>query len=414
MTPEAALAAALQPALRGSVRRPLGVAVSGGGDSLALLYLAAEWGAANGVPIHAATVDHGLRPEAAAEAAGVARHCAGLGISHQILHWTGWDGQGNVQDQARQARRHLLTNWAQAEGLEVVLLGHTADDQAETVLMRLARGSGVDGLAGMGAHDPSGLFIRPLLPVRRAALRDWLRTRGLTWIEDPSNDDPRYDRVKARQMLGLLSPLGLTVDRLTETAGHMQRAQITLREAARHLARSDVRAEAGDLILSRRILLGEDDAPRRVLSAAVQWIGDAPYRPRHAALMAAADACLAGEARTLGGVMFLPGKGGARLMREPASSTEVLPCHDGPMLWDGRWKITAIEAPSQSVQIAALGEAGLAQCPLWRETGLPRTTLLASPGIWHGDRLISAPLAGFGNGWVATLTPSFESFLLSH
>lgn len=375
--------------------------------------------------LYAATVDHGLRAAAAAEAQGVAQHCAGLGIPHQTLRWTGWDGQGNLQDHARQARRHLLTRWAQQEQLEVVLLGHTADDQAETVLMRLARGSGVDGLAGMAAHDPSGLFLRPLLPVRRAALRDWLRARGLVWVEDPSNDDLRFDRVKARQMLEVLAPLGLTVDRLVQTAGHMQRARITLTEAALRRVQTDLRAEAGDLMLSPRILAGADDAARRILSAAVQWVGNTPYRPRHAALIAAAEAALMGQARTLGGVMFLPAheKASARLTREVGAvqGPVSVSTPTAATLWDGRWHVLRIlsdprspDAPSAPWHIAALGEAGLAQVKGWRDTGLPRISLLATPAVWSDSTLIAAPLAGFANGWQANLSPTFERFVLSH
>ncbi|MCB2123065.1 MAG: tRNA lysidine(34) synthetase TilS, partial [Rhodobacteraceae bacterium] len=123
----------------------LGVAVSGGSDSTALLCLLADLRGTGGPDLAAVTVDHGLRPEAAGEARSVAALCARLGVSHTICRWDGWDGTGNLPDQARRARQNLIAGWASGLGIGAVALAHTRDDQAETVLLRLARGSGVDG-----------------------------------------------------------------------------------------------------------------------------------------------------------------------------------------------------------------------------------------------------------------------------
>lgn len=406
----------------------IGVAVSGGGDSMALLHLAHYWAQARGVMVCAATVNHGLRDAAADEAAMVARVCAGLGVAHQTLHWQGWDGRGNLQAEARAARRALLTAWATDLGLTAVLLGHTADDQAETFLMRLARGSGVDGLSGMQPSDWDGLFLRPLLPIRRDTLRDWLGARGVAWVDDPSNDDMRFDRVKARQMLASLAPLGLTVDRLTDTAAHMLRARLTLRRASADWAARHVRSQGGDLIFAPEALeLGQTDTEARVFAAAVQWIGGAGYRPRYEALLDAAAALRQRQTRTLGGVLLLPeGKTEARMTREAAACAtrlSITGAGRGPFQWDGRWWLSQAapvnHAPNSARSsppwhIAALGEAGLALCKSWREAGLPRSSLLATPAVWSDGTLIAAPLAGMANGWQANLGPSFESFILSH
>jgi len=175
---------------------PLGVAISGGGDSTALLLLLHAARRA----VLAVTVDHGLRPESAAEAAAVGALCAARGIPHDTLVWAEGPESGNLQARARQARRRLIADWARGRGIGDVALGHTLDDQAETVLLRLARGSGVDGLAAMAAvAEGDGVrWHRPLLGIGRGALRDWLRGEGVAWIDDPSNEDPRFDRVRVR------------------------------------------------------------------------------------------------------------------------------------------------------------------------------------------------------------------------
>ncbi|EPX85851.1 tRNA(Ile)-lysidine synthetase [Rubellimicrobium thermophilum DSM 16684] len=282
------------------------VAVSGGGDSMALLHATAI--AAQGRPVLAATVDHGLRPEAAAEAALVARHCAALGIPHAVLHWRA-PSRGNLQAAAREGRRRLLAEHAKAQGASLVLLGHTADDQAETVLMRLARGSGVDGLAGMpAAFRALDLgWMRPFLGLPREALRLWLRERAIDWVEDPSNADLRFARARARAMMEPLATLGLTRDRLLRMAGHMAAAERTLWAAALREAEGTVQEEAGgtlrlDAALLERI--GVEDTAARLLAAALMWVGGRDHRPRWDALMRLAGRLRTGRGATLAGCLI--------------------------------------------------------------------------------------------------------------
>ena len=160
MTVVSAFDAAL--AGRFSTDTRLGVAVSGGSDSTALLHLAAGWAARNNVKLRVATVDHRLRAASADEARQVSRQASALDLAHHTLDWTGAP-VGNLQNAAREARKALLGDWARRHGLDAVLLGHTATDQAETVLLRLARGSGVDGLAGMTpqSRDYGVTWLRP-------------------------------------------------------------------------------------------------------------------------------------------------------------------------------------------------------------------------------------------------------------
>ena len=265
---------------------PIGVAVSGGSDSMALLAMAR---AQHPNEIHAATVNHGLRAEAQREAAEVAAFCASHAIPHTTLTAEGLaTDQGNLQANARDARFDLLANWAQTRNLHAVLLGHTMDDQAETVLMRLARGSGAEGLAGMEERrDWQGIvFLRPLLGLRRVALRDWLRAAGIGWVDDPSNDDRSFNRVKARQALETLTPLGITVDGLAETAIRLRRQVEVLRADADRLHDNMFEPSPhGEARLDRELLRSAlTDTGLRVLADTLMRIGAGSYRPRFRAL----------------------------------------------------------------------------------------------------------------------------------
>jgi tRNA(Ile)-lysidine synthase len=212
----------------------LALAVSGGPDSLALLLLAA---AALPGRIAAATVDHGLRPEAAAEAALVANHCADLRVPHETLVVVvASDGEG-LQAAARDTRYAALAGWMAARGVPVLLTGHHLDDQAETLLMRLVRGSGVAGLAGIRASAPlpgCGTVHRPLLGWRRAELAGIVSEAGLEAVSDPSNDDQRFARTQIRRHLAQ-SPW-LDSSALARSAAALSDAEEALQRFAEDLA----------------------------------------------------------------------------------------------------------------------------------------------------------------------------------
>ncbi|MCV2866228.1 tRNA lysidine(34) synthetase TilS [Albidovulum sediminicola] len=390
----------------------LGVAVSGGGDSTALLCLLADWRAEGGPEIAAVTVDHGLRPEAVDEAAAVATLCARLGVDHAILRWEGWDGRGNLSDRARRARQSLIADWARRQGVTTVALAHTLEDQAETVLLRLARGSGVDGLSGI---SPRRRFlgvewVRPLLGVTRQALRDDLVARGVPWAEDPSNADDSYDRVKARKALDTLAPLGLTVARLAETATHMARARAALDEGVADLARAACRIAAGDVIISRdRFDPAPEEIRLRLLAHAIRFVTSAPYRPRFEPLSEAAAALAGGGRRTLAGAFLSSAKRTIRVTRE-YKAVAGLSAPVG-MVWDGRWSVSG--PGGDGAEVRALGPEGLRALGNPRDSGLPHATLLASPAVWRGARLVAAPLALGGGDWRAEPLFDEESFISS-
>jgi len=282
---EASTLAGLDPralfACAGTPRIAL-VAVSGGPDSMALLHLAALWRDRGGPQIHAATVNHDLRPGSRAEAEAVGQWAAALAVPHSILTWIGERPKARVQELARAARYRLLCDLAEKIGAAVLLTGHHGDDQAETVLFRLLRGSGVAGLAAMAPVAQRGdlRLVRPLLGLSKADLIAHCEALGQTFFQDPSNRDPRYARTNLKKVIADLGAEGLGRDELLRLGRRAARADEALRayvEALRAkiapLVREDsFECPAGSL---RPVPM---EALLRILEAEVARIGDAAPR----------------------------------------------------------------------------------------------------------------------------------------
>ncbi len=216
------------------------LAVSGGPDSTALMVLAARWRKALKVKpkLIAATVDHGLRKEAKREAAAVGRLARKLGIAHRILRWTGAKPKTGLQEAARVARYRLLAGAARKANASHILTAHTRDDQAETVLIRMSRGSGVTGLAAMtrvsmvpGDSEGRIKLIRPLLDIPKARLIATLRVAKIPFADDPSNRDPRFTRARLRSLMRDLAREGLDNRRLALLALRLRRADLAIEAA---------------------------------------------------------------------------------------------------------------------------------------------------------------------------------------
>lgn len=234
------------------------LAVSGGPDSTAFMLLAARWrGLGPARPdFLVATVDHGLRPESRLEAEGVGRLAGRLGLPHTVLELSSQLPRTGLQEAARDARYERLAAYARTVGAGAIATGHTADDQAETVLFRLMRGSGLSGLAGIPpVRALDGLcLIRPLLGLRKAELVDVCRDAGVDFASDPSNHDPRFARARLRQLLPLLAAEGLDAPRFARLAERLARADAALEVATDEAARRLVDG-AGPLRIERRGLL---------------------------------------------------------------------------------------------------------------------------------------------------------------
>ncbi len=261
---------------------PVALAVSGGPDSLAMLWLARGLGA----QVHVLSVDHGLRAEAATECAMVAALAAEIGLPHKTLRLALEPG-GNVQAVARQGRYAAMGEYCRTKGIGQLLTAHHRDDQAETLLMRLARGSGAGGLASVRAvSEIEGLrVLRPLLGWSRADLQAVLADSGWSAVIDPSNSDPRYDRTAARTLLA--STPWLEPARLASSAGHLADAEDALAWATERAWETRVSGDAKGLIVDAEGLPGE--LQRRLLARAIAESGgkaDGPSLARLAGRLA--------------------------------------------------------------------------------------------------------------------------------
>jgi len=392
------------------------VAVSGGSDSVALLLLAHDWAMRHGVCLQVVTIDHQLRRDSAQEAAWVHDLCNTMDLAHQTVAWQDWQGQGNTQAAARAARYRLIQS-ACPDGVTQVLLGHTLDDQAETVLLRIKRGSGVDGLAAMSPRRrlPHGLeLLRPLLDVSRADLRRYLTARGQTWCDDPSNDNPDYDRIRMRQALPQLAQLGIDPATLATLAHSMQRARAALAVATQSAAHDIVAQDALGLRLS---LAGLAKAPAeirlRLLAAALMWTSGSPYRPRLSSLEQVWQAVGQGRAQTLMGCVLSPRQACVWIDRElNALSDTFVPAVSGAC-WDGLWSYVGPDQAGWA--IAPLGAQGIAQLPKDIKKRHPSRRLQVQPALFAGEILRAAPtLVAADEKYLTNLRPKFADYLLGH
>jgi tRNA(Ile)-lysidine synthase len=314
------------------------VAVSGGSDSMALLTMAVKWG---GAPVVALTVDHGLRAESAGEALQVARWCAAIGVEHYILRWQGLKPKTGIQAAARAARYDLMTDWVKANGCQVLLTAHTLDDQAETLVMRKARTSSVKSLAGIWHVSvwQDVRVVRPLLGWRREALRAELRRENQKWIDDPSNEDEQFERVRVRNALQ-----GQDVAALGAEAQAAQAETTRVAALAAAFFKNAVYVDAlGFVTFDRKAFAAlPHDVCHEVLARAV-FIAGAGVRPLRESVAAIVDWIHDGHSgrRTIAGSIVSVRIRDILVAREAGRiAAEWVPV-EGAMLWDDRFDIAA-------------------------------------------------------------------------
>jgi tRNA(Ile)-lysidine synthase len=377
----------------------LAVACSGGADSLALTLLADGWARGVRGRVTALIVDHAMRPESGVEAETVRARLKAQGVDAVVLRREGPPLTADRQASARRARYDLMTGWCRDARVIHLLLGHHRGDQAETLMMRLGRGSGVDGLAAIARVSETAdlRLVRPLLGVPRGHLEACLRDRGVEWIEDPSNEDTAFSRVRMRALLPELAREGLTEPRLAATARRMGRAREALEAAATQLLAQAVAIypEGYALLSTPDMLAAPTDTALRALSRLLTCIGGNPHGPRLERLERLYGWIEggAGAGRTLAGCRIARQADGRLLLSREA---EVM---GGPVparrnvLWDGRFRLLT-DWPDD-VRLTGLGQEG------WRRIrgtgaepaakGLPATVRNALPAIKRLEQVEEVP-----------------------
>ena len=361
------------------------VAVSGGSDSVCLMLYAEKWAHERGGQprVSVLTVDHGLRPNSGDEARQVAAWAADLGLSHETLVWTGPKPRTGIQARARQARYDLMTQWCEAHGADALLTGHTLDDQAETVLMRLARTTSLDSLSGIA---PRGQWnrtqlVRPLLRLTRGQLRGYLEMTRHPWIDDPSNLDDRFERVRIRNAMSSLWNFGIDERRLANLAEECRDAAALLNDLADTFveAHTSLHAHGYAAISAAPFLELSLSVRLRVLRRLLPLVGSGKMPLRSDIGRLADNLETAGRKHTLGGALIWRRRDDILIAREAgriAADPVIVPAA-GTVIWDGRFEVTA--------------PAGLRVVPGCtvpdrpRSPGVPYVVHLADPAVIGDD-----------------------------
>jgi len=378
------------------------VAVSGGGDSMALVLLMDRWARARGGRVVGLSVDHRLREGSADEARRVGTWLSGRNIEHHILNWRDPNGASALQENARIARYDLMEQWCRDHGILHLLLAHNAEDQAETFLMRLSKGSGPDGLSAMSAvtERQHCRFVRPLLSVSGENLRRFLKDQGQDWIEDPSNQNPRFERIRWRQVM---AEQNLLADGFCHAAARYGRVRMVLdHEAARLSAKCVLVHPAGFIRLRRELLFAAPtELSERVLARSLMVVGGALYPPRRHKLERLMETVRGQEetTRTLGGCLIEQTDDYIQISRELRALPAPLPVDTGMRLtWDRRFCLNISGTSQQSsapLLVQPLGAQGDRELrslgPLSGAGALPRTVRLSLPALVDGNGVLCVP-----------------------
>ncbi len=409
------------------------LAVSGGPDSMALMHLASRWRALAGrglTELAVLTVDHGLRPASKDEADFVALEAARIGLPHATLTWAGEKPRTGIQAAARRARYDLMTAYCRTHGIACLATAHTADDQAETFLMHLARGSGLDGLAAMAAVSERGgvSLARPLLTFSKRRILAYLHAHGIPFVSDPSNSNVAFERVRLRHAMKALAAAGISRSALALSASRLGRSREALMRSAAEflennfsvspLGQGEIGAEAFDVLPAELAL--------RALAQVLALVGGKEEPPQMAKVERLLAELKAGRREAaLGGCLVIAAPAKLQFFREPGRlKLPPSPCQPGgTCIWDGRFALSFAPGLSGDVLLTPLGERGWTiyrRCQKDRPASLRvnRLAALTTPALWQGGELLAAPALGYAaTAWTGpsplalTLAPRLSHFL---
>ena len=387
-----------------AARPRLAAATSGGADSLALCLLAAEWARCRRGTFAALTIDHRLRSDAAAEARSLGVWLRKRAIAHRIIRWQGDKPTNAIQHTARDARYRLLSAWCREHHVVHLLLGHHRDDQAETLMLRLSRGSGLDGLAAMqSVVERDGVrYLRPCLGVSHARLVATLEKMQQPWIEDPSNRDHRFARVRLREQFARGALASKDVAEAARSIGR--------RRAVRDIETSELLAMAAEVdprgfcrLRHRAMHAVGAAAIRRAVGRIILCIGAAAYAPRRARIDKLVDAIQAGRgfpARTLGGCRIVQHDGELMICREFGRIGKPARLIMGQTTrWDDRYDVKLGNgARAKGLTVAAYGgnrwPEGRAETDALVRVSLPPIVIAPLPAVFQGSKLVAVPHLG--------------------
>lgn len=399
----AALMARLGPF---ELRPVIAVAVSGGADSMAAALLTRDWARNLGGRAVGITVDHGLRSESADEAALVSQRLTALGIESITLEWSGDKPDANIQAAARHARYRLIAACCAREHILHLVLGHHQEDQAETFLMRLSRGSGLYGLSAMTVvqEQADHRILRPMLGLSKRRLVETLKAREIAWIEDPSNEDRKYTRTRVRHLLPSLSAEGLPASKLAGTAQRLGQARSgTEAVVSAALARAVSIHPTGVALVAPQLLAGlPRDTALRCLARILTTVSGSSYGPRLESLECLCDKMLNGLTAgvTLSGCRLMPWRQGLVVCRENRHISRIPLKVNCLTRWDGRFDVMLAENLASVVgalKIGALGREGWAGIRKQLDPealGFPPLAGDAVAALWDDEGVVAAPHLG--------------------
>ena len=391
----------------------LAVGVSGGPDSMALCALADTWARARGGRVLALVVDHALRPESGEEARRVGRWLGDLGVDHVALIRDGPAIRVAVHAAARAARYGLMGDYCRDRGILHLAVAHHRDDQAETLLLRLDRASGLDGLAAMAAvvEGRGPRLLRPLLAVSMARLRATGAARGLPFIDDPSNRDPAYARTQLRRLAPILAADGVTAERLARTAAALGRARAMMEGAVANFLAAAVTIHAAGFcrLDARAYRAAPGEIAKRALARMLLCIGGGAYGPRGAGLRRLHEALTGGaygRGRTLGGCRILPVRRGILICREPRAVSAPASLEAGDsVLWDGRFRLRStdnrggLDDAGGPMMVRRLDREGWSDLPRDDRQALrrilPAAVRPSLPAVCDLDGVVAVPHLGY-------------------
>ena len=384
----------------------IAIAVSGGVDSMVLMNLAKESDFLNDKNVFILVVDHGLRAESKQEAKFVKNEAKKLGFPTRILKWKGSKPNKRIQEEARNKRYSLLINFCRENNINNLYLAHHLDDQIETFLFRMFRGSGLQGLTSFSSsYERNGLtLIRPLIDTPKSELISYARRKKINWVEDPSNENQKYDRVKLRKVLPLIYKEGFDKKVFLKSVKKLRLANQALDQITKEFVLQYVIINKNISVFIKKelFLTAPEDVQLRVLQNTIRiFSGERYYSPNYLKILnlmnwARNDNDI--SAKTLGGTIFRKRKGGLILYKEVKKLNDIKPIKLSKSkykAWDNRFLIKINK--SVKGEISYLGNEGVkilkSKKILGKKgfNGIPLTALYSTPAMWDGKRLISAP-----------------------